>query len=147
MEFYQPVRTNSRSYFKCCSAFTIFIRLVIAVAITIFLKQSTSPYSQTLIGLHILNVLLYYGLTAEQFTMTVNGRKLTKKERKHCCARFYIYIILILSNILWISCLIRAKEEINPQPEVCFGIFLLLCLSVDICFIKCKNLKYACISY
>ena len=116
------------------------------MAITIFLENSTSPYSQTLIGLHILNILLYYGLTAEQFTLTVNGRKLTKKERKHCCARFYIYLILIISNTLWILCLISAKEDINI-PEACFGIFLLLCLSVDICFIKCKNLKYACISY
>ena len=72
---------------------------------------------------------------------------MTKRESKRCCARFYIYFILLASNILWALCLTSAAEEIVQKLEVGYGIWILFCFYVDIRYVKCKNLKYACKSY
>ena len=37
--------------------------------------------------------------------MSVNGRKLSKKERKRYCAKQYIYSVMIVQNGLWITAL------------------------------------------
>ena len=39
--------------------------------------------------------------------MSVNGRQLSKKERKRYCAKCYIYTVMILLNSLWIYALAR----------------------------------------
>ena len=100
-----------------------------------------------LIGFHILNIMLYCGLTAYKWEIGVNGRELTKRERKHCCARAYIYAIMITSNIIWAICLTSAADEIVQGLEIGYGIFIIFCFYVDLRFVKCKNLKYACKSY
>lgn len=41
-----------------------------------------------------------HGMYAEEMQVSVNGRELTRKERKRCCTRAFIWTSIILLNIL-----------------------------------------------
>ena len=56
----------SRKRPKCCAMTSILLRLGIAVAISLT-AHSASPFGFILIGIHVLNIGLYCGITAKQF--------------------------------------------------------------------------------
>ena len=73
---------------------------------------------------------------------------MTPKESKRCCKRFYIYFVIVLATGLWIWAINEYTNDVGDAIELtilCPALIVFVIL--DIYYIKCKDMKYACASF
>ena len=75
----------------------------------------------------------------------VEGRKLTNSEARRCCARTYIYTLIILMN----GCLIATffMWSLGKMDLAIYIVTMVVCLILDIYCVKSSNFKYFCGSF
>ena len=95
----------------------------------------------------LLTCVMLCGMKAEAFSMRANGRELTKKERKRCCTRAYIWTSLIILNALVGLTIGLMWDYIPIDAEGIVMGLAVLAVILDLVSIKCKNYKYFCASY
>ena len=76
---------------------------------------------------------------------TQNGRQLSAKESRGCCARAYIWAQIIVMNVCLVLTLFMYGLE--SHLTITFISIIVVCLILDIYCVSCSNFKYFCGSY
>ena len=111
------------------------------------MEEEFFPTLPPIFLMSLLACVMLCGMKAKAFSMRANGRELTKKERKRCCTRAYIWTSLIILNALVGLTIGLLWDEFDKEDMEIVLSIAAFCLLADLCAVKCKNWKYFCASY
>ena len=113
----------------------------------LMLNVFTALQAVILIAMCVLQAVLWAQRKLGFIKVSHGGRELSKKEKKRCGIRFYIYLIMIGGSLLWAAFLFPIMD-ILERKNLTWTLYLLAgSVILDVFVIKTKNFKYLCSSY